>query len=66
MSTVDSMRLLRVNRHQASKSALRLDLLVTTAMRSPWRLRLSAAIKSGNRQSENVFWPTRERRGWEG
>jgi len=57
-STVDSTRLLRVNRNQVSKSALRLDLLVTIAMRSPGRLRLSATINSGNRPSENVFWPT--------
>src|SRR5262249_6972405 len=57
-STVESIRLLRVNRHQASKSAFMFDWLVTTAKRSPGRPRLSAAINSGTRPLENVFSPT--------
>src|SRR4029077_13122374 len=56
-SMVVSTKVLRVKRHQTSRSAPRSASLLTTARRSPGRHRRSAAISSGSRPVANDLAP---------
>ena len=56
-SVVVSISVLRVKRHQASRSAPILASRLMTARRSPGRLRRSAAISSGSRPEAKVLVP---------